>query len=117
MSLVPTMANALLNSPDLGQHDLSSLRKIHVGGAAASPELIERLEKAFHCECLAGYGLTETAPVATSARKKDTVTYKDDADRYHHQSMAGWPIPGCEIRVVDPRCAMCRATWTPSARW
>src|SRR5262249_53954681 len=44
MSLVPTMANALLNSPDLGRHDLSSLRAIHVGGAASSPELIERLE-------------------------------------------------------------------------
>jgi acyl-CoA synthetase (AMP-forming)/AMP-acid ligase II len=101
MSVVPTMANALLHAPELGQYDCSSLRVIHVGGAAASPELIERLEKTFHCECLAGYGLTETAPVATSARKKDTVSYKDDADRYHRQSMAGWPIPGCEIRVVD----------------
>ena len=40
MSLVPTMANALLNAPDSGQFDLSSLREIHVGGAAASPELI-----------------------------------------------------------------------------
>jgi fatty-acyl-CoA synthase len=101
MSLVPTMANALLNSPDLNRHDLSSLKVIHVGGAAASPELIERIENAFHCQSLAGYGLTETAPVATSSRKKTTVTYKDEPDRYFHQSMAGWPIPGVEIRVVD----------------
>jgi fatty-acyl-CoA synthase len=101
MSLVPTMANALLCAPDLGRRDFSSLKTIHVGGAAASPELIEKLEKAFHCECVAGYGLTETAPVATSARKKGTVTYKDDADRYRHQAMAGWPILGVEIRVVD----------------
>jgi fatty-acyl-CoA synthase len=101
MSLVPTMANALLNDPDVGRRDFSSLKSIHVGGAAASPELIERLERAFHCECLAGYGLTETAPVATSARRKGTVTYKDEADRYRHQAMAGWPIPGVEIRVVD----------------
>src|SRR2546425_967198 len=102
MSLVPTMANALLNAPDLGQHDYSSLRTIHVGGAAASPELIERVERAFHCECLGGYGLTETAPVATSARRKGTITYRDEADRYRRQSMAGWPIPGVEMRVVDP---------------
>ena len=102
MSVVPTMANALLNAPDLGQHDFSSLQVIHVGGAAASPELIERMERAFHCECVAGYGLTETAPVATSARKKGTVNYKDEADRLRHQAMAGWPIPGVEIRVVDP---------------
>ena len=45
MSLVPTMANALLNAPDMAQFDLSSLKEIHVGGAAASPELIGRLER------------------------------------------------------------------------
>lgn len=101
MSLVPTMANALLNAPDLGQYDLSSLTQIHIGGAAASPELVDRMERAFPCKVMAGYGLTETCPVATSARDKCTVVYKDEADRIHHQAMAGWPLPGCEIRVVD----------------
>ena len=101
MSLVPTMANALLNAPDVGQFDLSSLKEIHVGGAAASPELIGRLEQAFHCTAVGGYGLTETCPVASSARRKGTVEYADEADRLGHQAMAGWPIPGVEIRVVD----------------
>jgi fatty-acyl-CoA synthase len=101
MSLVPTMANALLNAPDLGQFDLSSLKEIHVGGAAASPELIGRLEQAFHCAAMGGYGLTETCPVASSARRKGTVQYADEADRVRRQAMAGWPIPGVEIRVVD----------------
>jgi fatty-acyl-CoA synthase len=32
---------------------------------------------------------------------KSTVRYKDDDDRIRRQAMAGWPIPGCEIRVVD----------------
>jgi len=98
---VPTMANALLNASDIGQFDLSSLKEIHVGGAAASPELIGRLEEAFHCAAMAGYGLTETCPVASSARRKGTVEYADEADRLGHQAMAGWPIPGVEIRVVD----------------
>ncbi len=101
MAVVPTMANALLNAPDLGRHDYSSLKQIHIGGAAASPELVDRMEHAFHCKVLAGYGLTETAPVATSARDKSTVVYKDEADRIRHRAMAGWPLPGCEIRVVD----------------
>ncbi len=101
MSLVPTMANALLNAPDLAKYDLSSLTQIHLGGAASSPELVERMERAFPCKVMAGYGLTETSPVATSARDKCTVDYKDESDRIHHQAMAGWPLPGCEIRVVD----------------
>src|SRR5207244_1225557 len=65
-------------------------------------ELIARMEQAFPCEVLAGYGLTETSPVATSARKKGTVVYADDHDRFRRQAMAGWPIPGTDIRVVDP---------------
>jgi fatty-acyl-CoA synthase len=101
MSLVPTMANALLNSPALADSDLSSLRQVMLGGAAASPELIARLEAALGCECLAGYGLTETAPVLTTSRCKSTVTYSTDADRHFRHSMAGWPVPGVEIRVVD----------------
>ena len=100
MSLVPTMANALLNAPDLANYDLSSLRRIMIGGAAASPELVDRVEKAFHCECIGGYGLTETAPVLTSARSKG-IPYADENDRIRRQAMAGWPIPGVTLRVVD----------------
>jgi len=101
MSVVPTMANALLNAPDLGQYDCSSMKHIFIGGAAASEELIDRMERAFGCRVYGGYGLTETAPVATSARDKSTVQFKDEADRIRHRSMAGWPLPANEIRVVD----------------
>jgi fatty-acyl-CoA synthase len=101
MSLVPTMAAALLMAPGRDQFDLSAMKQIHIGGAAASPELIERMEQAFRCEVIAGYGLTETSPVITSARCKGTVKYQDANDRCHRQAMAGWPLPGVDVRVVD----------------
>jgi fatty-acyl-CoA synthase len=102
MSLVPTMANALLNAPDLHQYDLSSMQRIMLGGAASSPELVERIEHAFPgSEAFGGYGLTETAPVLTSARLKPGVEFADDTDRYRRQAMAGWPVPGVQVRVVD----------------
>ena len=101
MALVPTMANMLLNCPELGRFDTSSLQSIMTGGAASSPELVDRLERALHCHVEAGYGLTETSPVATAARKKSTVTYADEADRLRRLAMTGWAMPGCEIRVVD----------------
>jgi len=101
MSLVPTMANMMLNCPELGKFDVSSVQNIMFGGAASSPELVDRMERAFHCHCEAGYGLTETSPVASCARKKSTVTYADEADRLRRLAMTGWPMPGCEIRVVD----------------
>jgi len=102
MSLVPTMANAILHCPALGSFDLSSLRQVHLGGAASTPELIGLLEKAFGCPVMSGYGLTETSPVATSARDKSTVVFADEADRIRRRAMTGWPLPGCELRVVDP---------------
>ncbi len=101
MLLVPVMAGALLMSPDREKFDLSSLELIMLGGAASSPELCRRLEDAFHCLAQSGYGLTETSPVATGARKKGTVAYKDEAERFRRQAMAGWPLPGTEVHVVD----------------
>lgn len=101
MSLVPTMANAILNSPELGKHDVSSLKRVMLGGAASSPELVERIEKALGCEAMAGYGLTETSPVLTSSIMKPTVTPVDEQDRYRRQAMAGWPAVGVRVRVVD----------------
>ena len=60
-----------------------------------------RLEHAFHCRVQAGYGLTESGPFATTAKTKNSVKYKNEQDRVWHLSMAGWPMVGCEVRVVD----------------
>ncbi|HZQ54484.1 MAG TPA: long-chain-fatty-acid--CoA ligase [Bryobacteraceae bacterium] len=101
MSLVPVMANSLLNCPELGRFNTASLREIHLGGAASSPELIGRMEQAFGCSVLVGYGLTETAPIVTTSRKKGTVHYASESSRLFRTAMAGWPVAGTEIRVVD----------------
>ena len=101
MALVPTMANALLNAPDLGNYDLSTVRNITLGGAASSPELVARMEQAFKADVYCGYGLTETSPFLTSSRPKPGLEYKNDEDRHRRRSMAGWPITGVRVRVVD----------------
>ncbi|HTB14431.1 MAG TPA: long-chain-fatty-acid--CoA ligase [Bryobacteraceae bacterium] len=102
MCLVPTMANAMICAPDRNKWDTSSMRRIMIGGAAASPELVERVETAFPtAECIAGYGLTETAPVLTSSRHK-VASYPSNEERLRRQSSAGWPVPGVTVRVVDP---------------
>ena len=82
-------------------YDLSSLQQIHIGGAAASPELIARMEQAFHCEVMAGYGLTETCPVASSARRKGTVHYADEAGPAAPSGDGRLAAAGHDIRVVD----------------
>ena len=72
--------------PGARQFDTSSMQVITIGGAASSPELIARMEQAFHCQVCSGYGLTETTPVITTAQTKGTVTCADETDR-----LGAWP--------------------------
>jgi fatty-acyl-CoA synthase len=100
--LVPTMAAALLACPTRTHHDLSSLKYILLGGAASSPELIAQLEALLpHTSVTVGYGLTETSPVVSTARPKDTNDFADDHARQRFSASAGWPVLGADIRVVD----------------
>jgi len=100
-SAVPAMATALVNCPERTKYDLSSLKRINIGGAASSPTLVREVEQKMGCICFAGYGLTETSPVLTISLMKPGIDWQGE-QRFVGQSMAGFPIPNVEIRVVDP---------------
>ena len=99
-SLVPIMATALVNCPERRNYDLSSLRRIVIGGAASSPTLIREVEEKLGCECYSGYGLTETCPTLSLSPMKSDLDWKGE-QRYAGQAMTGYAIPGVEMRVVD----------------
>ena len=99
-SLVPTMATALVNCPDRPKYDLSSLKRVTVGGAASSPTLVREVEARLGCTCFSGYGLTETSPLPTISNMKQGVRW-DEGERHEGQARTGYAIPGVEIRVVD----------------
>jgi fatty-acyl-CoA synthase len=100
LSLVPIMATALVNSPERQKYDLSTLQWISIGGAASSPTLVREVEEKLGCTCFSGYGLTETAPVLSTARLKPGVQVGGE-QRYVAQATTGYAIPGVELRVVD----------------
>jgi fatty-acyl-CoA synthase len=99
-SLVPIMATALVNCPERRNYDLSSLRRIVIGGAASSPTLIREVEEQLGCECYSGYGLTETCPALSLSPTKPELNWEGE-QRYAGQAMTGYAIPGVEMRVVD----------------
>ena len=88
---VPTMYQALLDHPKIGQTDWSSLRVCISGGAPLAAELKQRFETATRSRVVEGYGLTESAGVVS-------------ANPYGHTGKAGTigqPLPGTMVRIVD----------------
>jgi fatty-acyl-CoA synthase len=100
LSLVPIMATALVNSPERSKYDLSSLEWVSIGGAASSPTLVREVEEKLGCTSFSGYGLTETAPVLSTAMPKPGADI-EGAQRYVAQATTGYAIPGVELRVLD----------------
>jgi fatty-acyl-CoA synthase len=99
--LVPTMLNSLLNYPDRERYDLSSLVKIILGGAATPYPLIEQARQTLRCECLVGYGLTETSPILTLATLKGTLDHLPQEQKDRRQAMTGIPMIGIELAILD----------------
>jgi long-chain acyl-CoA synthetase len=88
---VPTMYVALLQYPDRGRYDVSTLRTCVSGGAALPVEVLRGFEAEFGCAILEGYGLSETSPVASF----------NHPDRERKPGSIGTPIEGVEFRLID----------------
>ena len=91
---VPTMMWQLIQHPDFALTDLSSVTSIGYGGAAAAPELVDRLKIDFpHIAGPGqGYGMTETSSIVTS---------NNGIDYLRKPKSCGPAIPICDIRVVS----------------
>jgi fatty-acyl-CoA synthase len=101
VAVVPTMAYALLNHPQLQEYSLHSLEFINIGGAASGPSLIREIEEKIGCRAYSGYGLTETTPVLTLSFIKEHLKNLPDEERWRRQAMTGYPMPGVYMDVFD----------------
>jgi acyl-CoA synthetase (AMP-forming)/AMP-acid ligase II len=95
LAAVPKTVRCLLESPELGRYDVSSLGALASGGAPVPPDMIERIDRQFSSAVAPanGYGLTET----TSA-----VVVNSGEQYVEHPDSVGRPVVGADLRVVDP---------------
>jgi long-chain acyl-CoA synthetase len=92
MPAVPTIFVAFTNHPLLNQFDLSSLMGCFSGGAPLPPEVCKQFEEATGSVIFEGYGLSETAPIA-SVNPTNTENRQIGS--------IGFPLPGTDIKIVD----------------
>lgn len=100
--MVPTILNLILNHPDVSQYkEALSHWKIIIGGAALPKELALAARR-LGITVMAGYGMSETAPVLTLGTPKDELRDLPENELLDRVLLqAGIPIPLVEIRVVD----------------
>ena len=94
--LVPTMLQRILDHPDFAGTDLTSLTSIAYGAAAAPVALISAAMAAMPNVAFANvFGQTETLGAYTTL-------LPDDHRDPNRVGSVGRPLPGVEVRVVDP---------------
>ena len=92
MPAVPTIFVAFTNHALLDQFDLTSLMGCFSGGAPLPPQVCKQFEEKTGSVIFEGYGLSETAPIAT-------VNPTNPEQR--KIGSIGFPIPGTDIKILD----------------
>jgi fatty-acyl-CoA synthase len=92
---VPTMFIAQLQEPSLAGRDLKSLRTGIMAGSPCPIEVMRQVGERLGANQLTiAYGQTEASPVITQTRTDDPIELRVET--------VGRPIPGVEVKVVDP---------------
>jgi long-chain acyl-CoA synthetase len=88
---VNTLFNALLNNPDFGKLDFSSLKIVLGGGMAVQEAVAKRWKEVTKTPLIEAYGLTETSPAATI----------NPFDLPDFNGAIGLPVSSTEIELRD----------------
>ena len=88
---VPTIAWQLLEHPERGEYDLSSLEAIAYGGAPAAPELVRKIHEEFGALPANGWGMTETMATVTGHSSEDYLNRPDSC---------GPPVAVADLKIM-----------------
>ena len=95
-SFTETVLHRMVNHPDVGKYDLSSIKTVGGGGSPVAPSLIERTRRVFpnasHSVGI-GYGQTECAALATLNNGQELIDFPMSVGR---------PLPTVELEIRDP---------------
>ena len=102
---VPTIWSGVLAALDAhpGRWDVSTLDRIVSGGAAPTAAMIRGFRDRHGIEVVHSWGMTEINPVGTmspAATTREEVAMTEDR-RLDHQTVAGRPLPGLSLELVD----------------
>ena len=83
----------LLHLLESERYDLSSVRVMIVGGAAAPQSMIEGFDKKHGLNVIHAWGMTEMSPLGTVSRLKSYQADLPEAERFKLPRQTGHPRP------------------------
>lgn len=98
---VPTIWMGVLKELEANPRNIDTLRMIICGGSASPKGLIRAFEEKYNVPFVTGYGMTETAPLVSLAVTTSAMSDMTMDERIERRSMAGLPMPGLEVRIVN----------------
>ena len=97
---VPTIWAKVYPELSKRRQDISTLRRLIVGGEAMPPTLIEAYEKNLGVEVCHAWGMTEMSPTGTFSKLRGAHQNLSDAEKWRIKAKQGRPIPGVELRLA-----------------
>jgi fatty-acyl-CoA synthase len=91
---VPTMLLSMIEHPDRAGRDLTSLRAVSGGGSVVPTEMIRHIQDVLDVQFTVVFGQTEASGFISQTGLSDSDEEK--------ASTLGRPLPGVEVRVVEP---------------
>ena len=97
---VPTILQMLLGAAAAAKTDLAGLKMV-IGGSAL-PKALAKQALAAGIDIYAGYGMSETGPIACVAHVRSADLGGDPEREVEIRTGAGMSAPLVDLRVVDP---------------
>src|SRR5215831_17432041 len=96
---VPTILQMLLNAAETAKTDLAGLKMV-IGGSAL-PKALAKQALAAGIDIFAGYGMSETGPIAAVAHVESKDLSGDPDSEVEVRTKAGRAAPLVDLRIVD----------------
>ena len=98
---VPTVFLAMLQTLDdePGEHDLSSLHSLVIGGSAAPRAVIEAYKERHGINVIHAWGMTEMDPIGSVAHLTPEIRTLPEEEQLDYKAKQGYPTPFVEIRA------------------
>jgi fatty-acyl-CoA synthase len=97
---VPTILQMLLNAAAAAKTDLAGLKMV-IGGSAL-PKALAKQALAAGIDIFAGYGMSETGPIAAVAHVESKDLSGNLDEQVEFRTKAGRAAPLVDLRIVDP---------------